>query len=53
MLIQAHAHNMRELVPRIEDFLVPNTRMLSLGSLAFSAVANLAVIAGDGKINGA
>ncbi|EPE32259.1 hypothetical protein GLAREA_07392 [Glarea lozoyensis ATCC 20868] len=31
MFIQAHAHNMRELVPRINDYLVPETGMLSLG----------------------
>ncbi|TVY81547.1 hypothetical protein LSUE1_G006992 [Lachnellula suecica] len=31
MFIQAHAHNMRELIPRINDYLVPETGMLSLG----------------------
>jgi hypothetical protein len=31
MFIQAHAHNMRELTPRINDYLVPQTGMLSLG----------------------
>ncbi|TVY46711.1 hypothetical protein LOCC1_G004663 [Lachnellula occidentalis] len=31
MFIQAHAHNMRELIPRIDDYLVPETGMLSLG----------------------
>jgi hypothetical protein len=31
MFIQAHAHNMRELIPRIDNFLVTNTGMLSLG----------------------
>jgi hypothetical protein len=31
MFIQAHAHNMRELIPRIESYLVPETGMLSLG----------------------
>jgi hypothetical protein len=30
MFIQAHAHNMRELIPRIDSYLVPNTGMLSL-----------------------
>jgi hypothetical protein len=31
MFIQAHAHNMRELLPRINDYLVDETGMLSLG----------------------
>jgi hypothetical protein len=31
MFIQAHAHNMRELIPRINTYLVPQTGMLSLG----------------------
>lgn len=31
MFIQGHAHNMRELIPRINDYLVPETGMLSLG----------------------
>ncbi len=31
MFIQAHAHNMRELIPRIESYLVTETGMLSLG----------------------
>ncbi|KAK0106972.1 hypothetical protein ONS95_003687 [Cadophora gregata] len=31
MFIQAHAHNMRELLPKIEDYLVADTGMLSLG----------------------
>jgi hypothetical protein len=31
LFIQAHAHNMRELIPRINDYLVPDTGMLSLG----------------------
>lgn len=31
MFIQAHAHNIRELIPRINDYLVNNTGMLSLG----------------------
>jgi len=31
MFIQAHAHNMRELIPRINDYLIPETGMLSLG----------------------
>ncbi|KAH8658788.1 hypothetical protein BGZ60DRAFT_383131, partial [Tricladium varicosporioides] len=31
MFIQAHAHNMRELIPRINDYLVPESGMLSLG----------------------
>lgn len=31
MFIQAHAHNMRELTPRINDYLVTETGMLSLG----------------------
>ncbi|KAL2074834.1 hypothetical protein VTL71DRAFT_8613 [Oculimacula yallundae] len=31
MFIQAHAHNMRELIPRINSYLVPETGMLSLG----------------------
>jgi Protein of unknown function (DUF3431) len=31
MFIQAHAHNMRELIPRISSYLVPDTGMLSLG----------------------
>ncbi|EPE31960.1 hypothetical protein GLAREA_12042 [Glarea lozoyensis ATCC 20868] len=31
MFIQAHAHNMRELLPRINDYLVEETGMLSLG----------------------
>jgi len=31
MFIQAHAHNMRELIPRINSYLVPSTGMLSLG----------------------
>lgn len=31
MFIQAHAHNMRELIPRIDSYLVPSTGMLSLG----------------------
>jgi hypothetical protein len=36
MFIQAHAHNSRELIPRINDYLVQNTGMLSLG---FTGVA--------------
>jgi hypothetical protein len=31
MFIQAHAHNQRELIPRLDNFLVSNTGMLSLG----------------------
>ncbi|CAD6457022.1 9f8295c5-8b08-409b-93b5-ebc76511b7bd [Sclerotinia trifoliorum] len=31
MFIQAHAHNIRELIPRINSYLVPQTGMLSLG----------------------
>jgi len=31
IFIQAHAHNMRELIPRIDSYLVPETGMLSLG----------------------
>jgi hypothetical protein len=31
MFVQAHAHNMRELIPRINSYLVPQTGMLSLG----------------------
>ncbi|RFU34959.1 hypothetical protein B7463_g1348, partial [Scytalidium lignicola] len=31
MFLQATAHNLREVVPRINNFLVPNTGMLSLG----------------------
>ncbi|KAF7910050.1 uncharacterized protein EAF01_003768 [Botrytis porri] len=31
MFIQAHAHNIRELIPRIDSYLVPQTGMLSLG----------------------
>ncbi|KAJ8065809.1 hypothetical protein OCU04_006472, partial [Sclerotinia nivalis] len=31
MFIQAHAHNIRELLPRINSYLVPQTGMLSLG----------------------
>lgn len=31
MFVQAHAHNMRELIPRINDYLVGDTGMLSLG----------------------
>ncbi|CZR68518.1 uncharacterized protein PAC_18417 [Phialocephala subalpina] len=31
MFIQAHPHNIRELIPRINDYLVPQTGMLSLG----------------------
>ncbi|ESZ98793.1 hypothetical protein SBOR_0842 [Sclerotinia borealis F-4128] len=31
MFIQAHPHNMRELIPRIDNYLVENTGMLSLG----------------------
>ncbi|KAI9055222.1 hypothetical protein LZ554_000186 [Drepanopeziza brunnea f. sp. 'monogermtubi'] len=31
MFTQAHAHNMRELIPRINSYLVPATGMLSLG----------------------
>lgn len=31
MFLQAHAHNMRELIPRINSYLVPETGMLSLG----------------------
>jgi hypothetical protein len=31
MFIQSHAHNMRELLPRINDYLVADTGMLSLG----------------------
>lgn len=31
MFIQAHAHNMRELIPRINSYLIPETRFLSLG----------------------
>lgn len=31
IFIQAHAHNLRELIPRINDYLVPETGMLSLG----------------------
>ena len=31
MFIQAHAHNMRELIPRINSYLVPESGFLSLG----------------------
>ncbi|KAF5868575.1 uncharacterized protein Bfra_012222 [Botrytis fragariae] len=31
MFIQAHAHNMRELIPRIDNYLVEKTGMLNLG----------------------
>jgi hypothetical protein len=31
LFIQAHAHNIRELLPRINDYLVAGTGMLSLG----------------------
>ena len=31
MFIQAHAHNMRELIPRVDNYLVENTGMLNLG----------------------
>lgn len=31
LFIQAHAHNARELIPRINDYLVAETGMLSLG----------------------
>ncbi|KAF7961028.1 hypothetical protein EAE96_000696 [Botrytis aclada] len=31
MFIQARAHNMRELIPRIDNYLVENTGMLNLG----------------------
>lgn len=31
LFIQAHAHNARELLPRINSYLVPETGMLSLG----------------------
>ena len=31
MFIQGHAHNKRELIPRINDYLIPETGMLSLG----------------------
>lgn len=31
MFIQAHAHNIRELIPRIDSYLIPQTGMLSLG----------------------
>ncbi|PQE06281.1 hypothetical protein CJF30_00005229 [Rutstroemia sp. NJR-2017a BBW] len=36
IFIQAHAHNQRELIPRLDNFLVSNTGMLSLG---FSGVS--------------
>lgn len=36
MFVQAHAHNMQELIPRIDNYLVHNTGMLSLG---FSGIA--------------
>jgi hypothetical protein len=31
LFIQAHAHNMREMIPRLDSYLVPDTGMLSLG----------------------
>lgn len=31
MFLQAHAHNMREIIPRINDYLIRDTGMLSLG----------------------
>jgi hypothetical protein len=31
MFIQAHAHNIRELIPRINSYLVPDTGFLSIG----------------------
>ncbi|KAI9858693.1 MAG: hypothetical protein M1813_007325 [Trichoglossum hirsutum] len=31
MFIQAHVHNMREFIPRLNNYLRPNTGMLSLG----------------------
>ncbi|TGO59864.1 hypothetical protein BCON_0040g00070 [Botryotinia convoluta] len=31
MFVQAHAHNMRELIPRIDNYLVENTGMPNLG----------------------
>jgi len=40
MFLQAHAHNMRELLPRINSYLVANTGMLSLGFTGVSCNCN-------------
>jgi len=40
MFIQAHAHNMRELIPRINSYLVSDTGMLSLGFTGVSCSCN-------------
>ncbi|KAH8588845.1 hypothetical protein B0O99DRAFT_483805, partial [Bisporella sp. PMI_857] len=40
LFIQAHAHNMRELIPRLNRYLVPNTGMLSLGFAGVSCNCN-------------
>lgn len=40
MFIQAHAHNMRELIPRINTYLVKETGMLSLGFTGVTCTCN-------------
>ncbi|KAG4412497.1 hypothetical protein IFR04_014353 [Cadophora malorum] len=40
MFIQAHAHNMRELIPRINSYLVKETGMLSLGFTGVTCTCN-------------
>ncbi|KAL5327139.1 hypothetical protein ACEPPN_004831 [Leptodophora sp. 'Broadleaf-Isolate-01'] len=40
MFIQAHAHNMRELIPRINSYLVQETGMLSLGFTGVTCTCN-------------
>lgn len=40
MFLQAHAHNMRELIPRINSYLVPETGMLSLGFAGVACACN-------------
>ncbi|KAH7395748.1 hypothetical protein BKA64DRAFT_674570 [Cadophora sp. MPI-SDFR-AT-0126] len=40
MFIQAHAHNMREMIPRINSYLVKNTGMLSLGFTGVTCTCN-------------
>ncbi|KAG4429820.1 hypothetical protein IFR05_014691 [Cadophora sp. M221] len=40
MFIQAHAHNMREIIPRINSYLVQETGMLSLGFTGVTCTCN-------------
>jgi hypothetical protein len=40
MFIQAHPHNMRELIPRINTYLVPETGMLNLGFAGVSCACD-------------